>query len=164
MVDTPRKQIGFLGTEFNAFLFAPLGVDAAGGDLSVVSALARLDMDPWAEAEKLTRLPGEAAASKLTGWMSRFPELSASLEDRAKTAARLMALLPQRVLGRVPAPLGLHARIPGLPSPYALIIGILIAASVMLVGQMVSSRPAGSPPAAAATTGAPPPAVADQAQ
>jgi len=48
-----RAQPGvsrFLGEEFNPFLFAFIGTDRAGGQLSVVSALARLDLDAWAEA------------------------------------------------------------------------------------------------------------------
>ncbi len=42
-----------LGSEFDNFLFAPIGVDKNGMVLSVVSALARLDVDPWEEAEEL---------------------------------------------------------------------------------------------------------------
>ena len=39
-----------LGREFDNFLFAPLGDDQNGPPLSVVSALAQLEVDPWQEA------------------------------------------------------------------------------------------------------------------
>jgi hypothetical protein len=39
-----------LGSEFDDFLFAPIGEDRNGMLLSVLSALARLDIDPWQEA------------------------------------------------------------------------------------------------------------------
>ena len=47
MVDITRsRKPDFLGAEFNEFLFAPIGADATGTSLTVVSALARLDLDP----------------------------------------------------------------------------------------------------------------------
>ena len=53
-----------LGPEFNDFLFASIGADATGTYITVVSALARLDLDPWAEAAKLSRMPKTLAATK----------------------------------------------------------------------------------------------------
>jgi hypothetical protein len=35
--------------EFNDFLFAPIGEDSNGMLVSVLSGLARLDVDPWQE-------------------------------------------------------------------------------------------------------------------
>ena len=49
-----RSGPKFLRSDFNAFLYASIGEDRADGELSVVSALARLDVDPWQEAEKLS--------------------------------------------------------------------------------------------------------------
>jgi len=46
-------SISPLGSEFGIFLFAPIGKDRDGMLLSVVSALARLDVDPWQEADEL---------------------------------------------------------------------------------------------------------------
>ena len=53
-----------LGTEFDDFLFAPIVEDRNDMPLSVLSALARLDIDPWQEADKLARLPGETATQR----------------------------------------------------------------------------------------------------
>ncbi len=55
-----------LGREFDNFLFAPIDDDQNGPPLSVVSALARLDVDPWNEAEGLARMPRDQAKERLT--------------------------------------------------------------------------------------------------
>ena len=44
-------------------LFAPLGDDQNGAPLSAVSALSRLDVDPWKEAASLARMPKEQEAA-----------------------------------------------------------------------------------------------------
>ncbi len=98
-----RQPVAILATEFNNFLFASIGSDRIGGQLSVVSALARLDLDPWDEARQLSQLSGDSASQKLTNWMSRFPELVYNFEDRNHTAKRLIALLPQRILSKTPS-------------------------------------------------------------
>jgi len=90
----PRAAPNFLGEEFNRFLFAPVGTDRSGGQLSVVSALARLDLDAWAEAAALTRLPRAAAVAKLAGMLRRVPEIPQMTQDSATVAARLIVLLP----------------------------------------------------------------------
>ncbi|MDF2117845.1 hypothetical protein PY365_19885 [Roseiarcaceae bacterium H3SJ34-1] len=48
-------------SKFDDFLFAPVGEDRNGMIVSLLSALARLDIDPWEEAAELARLPTEAA-------------------------------------------------------------------------------------------------------
>ena len=90
------RKSGFLGPEFNEFLFESIGADQYGRPLSVVSALARLDLDAWAEAAKLARLPREIAANKLSALLRRFTELPQVVQDSQKTAERLVALLPER--------------------------------------------------------------------
>ena len=83
-----------LGSEFDDFLFAPIRYDGNGMLLSVISALARLDLDPWQEATRLAGLPKEAATQRLTSLIAALPEgLSARLAPGA-IAARLIALLP----------------------------------------------------------------------
>jgi hypothetical protein len=84
----------FLGPEFNDFLFASIGEDRNGGYLSVVSALARLDLDPWAEAAKLAKLPVEIATQKLSSLIAAFQEIPSAAQEPRKIAARLVALLP----------------------------------------------------------------------
>ena len=45
-----------LGREFDKFLYASVGNDNDGMPLTVLSALARMDVDPWEEAVSYTHL------------------------------------------------------------------------------------------------------------
>src|SRR5271156_2665800 len=92
------RSPGFLGPEFNDFLFAPIGADRNGGYLSVVSALARLDLDPWAEAAKLAKLPVEIATQKLSSLLQEVP---LARQDPGQIAARLVALLPRGLNAKI---------------------------------------------------------------
>ena len=58
-----------LSDQFNAFLRAALWVDRDAAPLSVLSALARLDVDPWEEAAQLANLPEASACAKLAAQM-----------------------------------------------------------------------------------------------
>jgi hypothetical protein len=62
--------------------------------LSVLSALARLDVDPWQEAASLARLPGPTAAQRLASLIAALPDWSSARLD----SSRLIALLPRRNL------------------------------------------------------------------
>ena len=91
---TNSASISRLGSEFDDFLFAPIGEDRNGMLLSVLSALARLDIDPWQEAAKLAGLPGETATQRLASLIAELPDEPAAHPDPATIAARLIALLP----------------------------------------------------------------------
>jgi hypothetical protein len=105
MVEMSRaRKPDFLGAEFNEFLFAPICVDARGTSLTVVSALARLDLDPWAEAAKLTRLPGGIATQNLAKIISQCPEIPSARIDTPVIAARLISLLPGRIRSNIATP------------------------------------------------------------
>ena len=83
-----------LGSEFDAFLFAPIGEEGNGMLLSVLSALARLDVDPWQEAAGLARLPVESATRRLTALLEALPGVAPMQRDPGTVAARLIGLLP----------------------------------------------------------------------
>jgi hypothetical protein len=83
------------GSEFNEFLFAPIGEDRNGMLVSVLSGLARSDVDPWQEAAKLAQLPGETATKELAALIGALPDRTASYPDPRTIAARLIALLPR---------------------------------------------------------------------
>lgn len=85
-----------LGTEFEKFLYEPIGQDNNGMPLSVLSALARQDVDPWDEAAKLAQLPEEQAFAQLVSLLGAFPHVALACSDPASVARRLMALLPRR--------------------------------------------------------------------
>jgi hypothetical protein len=86
---TPR-----LGSEFDAFLFAPVG-DQTGMPISVVTMLARLDVDPWQEAARLAALAPEAAAQKVASMLKAMPDPSLQHDDVLTIASRLVATLPR---------------------------------------------------------------------
>ncbi|MEO8224272.1 MAG: hypothetical protein ABI661_05660, partial [Gammaproteobacteria bacterium] len=88
------------GAELEAFLYATIADESDGAPLTVLSALARQDVDPWDEAARLARLPLEAATLSLTTMIAARPPGSSVRPDAAATAARLIALLPRRVTNR----------------------------------------------------------------
>ena len=81
-------------SEFDPFLFAPVGEEKNGMLLSVLSALARLDVDPWQEAATLSRMPAQDATARLTSLLSSLPS-DAAIPPAPSTIARLISLLPQ---------------------------------------------------------------------
>jgi len=83
----------FLGSEFDDFLFAPIGEDRNGMLLSVLSMLVRLDVDPWQEAAKLARLSTETATQRLASLIGALPD-PLSVHPGLGAAPRLIALLP----------------------------------------------------------------------
>lgn len=130
---TRPATLDSLGPEFDPFLCASIGADRNGMPLSVMSALARMDIDPWQEAARLTALPQDAATRSLEALLASRPgaqpqpaQPSASNPSAPQptstqpagiqpdgtrpdasggaTAARLIALLPRR------APVNLQPR------------------------------------------------------
>jgi len=91
-----RSPYTLINSEFNQFLFAPIGEEGNGMMLSVVSALTRLDIDPWEEAAQLAGLPKEIAAATLNQLIDRLPRGLWMRSDTPGIAARLIELLPQR--------------------------------------------------------------------
>ena len=84
-----------IGPEYDEFLGAPIGEDHNGMILSVLSALARLDVDPWEEATSLSQMPREAAAERLFALIDALPQDPASAIPSQTSAADLVALLPK---------------------------------------------------------------------
>lgn len=106
---TPATSLS-LPSEFDAFLFASIVEDGNGMLLSVLSALARLDVDPWQEAANLARLPAEAATKRLASLIAILP--SEPSADAGKIATRLIALLPgpasSKIAFRIAAPVSVR--------------------------------------------------------
>jgi len=92
-----------LGPEFHDFLYAPIGGDRNGMLLSVLSALARLNVDPWKEAAELSRLPRDTAIGRLASLIASLPDGRSAFPDREAIAARLIALLPRRAELEIPS-------------------------------------------------------------
>jgi hypothetical protein len=83
----------------NEFLFAPVGTEANGMTLSVVSLLARLGSDPWLEAGRLAALPQSEATESLAHSIVSMPTSRWSLQSATVIAAGSIRLLPTQVPG-----------------------------------------------------------------
>jgi hypothetical protein len=66
-----------------------------GTGLSVLSAFARLNVDPWQEATSLARMPSDAAATRLTELIEALPRAPANAIHSRMIASHLVALLPK---------------------------------------------------------------------
>lgn len=101
---TLRQSFRPLRPDLDRFLFAQVGNAADGVPLSVISALTRLELDPWEEAGRLSSLSDREAAEQLARLIADLPSHTAShtadhtdcLRDAREIAAGLVSLLPER--------------------------------------------------------------------
>lgn len=91
-------------SQLEDFLFAPVGYERNGMLLSVLSALARLDIDPWIEAASLAKMSTGAAIERMRLLIAALPEETSAHLDADVIAARLIALLGPRQLVSKPMP------------------------------------------------------------
>jgi hypothetical protein len=80
--------------EFERFLYTSVGEDRNGYGVTVLSALARLGLDPWAETADLVKLGRDAARSRLETLLSRFRDVPMLPSDHGRVARDLSQLLP----------------------------------------------------------------------
>jgi hypothetical protein len=114
-----------LGREFDDFLFASIGEDRNGTTLSVLSALARFDVDPWQETASLARMPKERARERLAALIAATPMDAATGPSATMIAARLIALLPQPPSYKVSGPAALFKVAAVAPSRLFLPLSVL---------------------------------------
>ena len=104
MILRPEYSLG--RSAYNDFLHARLGHDAAGTELTVLSALTRLGLDPWAEAARLADLSRPAAAQALTAAIARLPGVGLggtwTDSEAAAVALRLVDSLPKGSTPEIP--------------------------------------------------------------
>ena len=86
-------QLSRTNSQFDRFLFAPLHENAEA-PLSVLSALARQDVDAWQEAARLAELPKDHAVNSLASTIWRSDSQRWSPSEASLVAARLIELLP----------------------------------------------------------------------
>ncbi len=138
-----------IGREFDKFLGSSIGDDRNGTGLSVLSALARLDVDPWQEATSLSLMSREAAAARLTELIEALPDAQASAIPSRMSAADLVALLPKLKAHDARSPDGAFAA-PGVRKTRALFVVSAFAVMMLIVCAMsahVSPGPGANPPA-----------------
>ena len=78
------------------FLLAEIGVQENGSPLTMLSVLARLGHDPWAEAARWGGLPHAAVTRHLAELIRQMPLRPQVLDEAPHIAARLSQLLPGR--------------------------------------------------------------------
>ena len=98
-----RRSFSSLPVRYDNFLFAPVCEDRNGMRVSVLSALARMDVDPWEEAGRLATMPRAAAARMLASSLDLVFDKSWIPAGAGAIAARLVRLLPSGADAAAPA-------------------------------------------------------------
>ena len=149
---TPATSISFFRPELDAFLHAPIGQERNEMPLSVLSALARLGLDPWKEATELSELPGDSATQRLATLIMRLPGGRLTQADLRGIAHRLIELLPRRSNPTVP----LMEKVPSIPrmlgSPTAKMLICAALAGIALFSAASCEPSSGAEPGAFRTT------------
>ena len=127
-----------LPSTYNDFLYAPVGEDKNGTLLTVLSVLARQNVDPWEEAADLSRLPRDTAMRKLISMITASPGQPSAPADQTAVADRLIALLPSRAAaaGNTHAPPGLSPV--DRPPAFAKLLLMAIYIGLMFLGQWIA--------------------------
>ena len=82
--------------EFDRFLHASVGEDRNGYGVTVLSALARLGLDPWKETAELVALGRDAAQARLGTLLARIRDVPELANHHVRVARDLSRLLPDR--------------------------------------------------------------------
>jgi hypothetical protein len=90
-----RSPFAARTSAFDDFLYAPIGDEDNGMVLTALSALARLGVDPWDEAARLSALPRDAATKRLTSIIAGLSR--GQWAPAENIAGRLTDLLPSPV-------------------------------------------------------------------
>jgi hypothetical protein len=80
--------------KFDAFLYAVILEEQSGVSLTVLSLLARHDLDPWEEAAKYARSPRGEAVTSLSDLLAGVIPYSFMDERVCTEALRLLSMLP----------------------------------------------------------------------
>ena len=124
----------------DAFLFAGVGTELNGSTLTILSVLARLGRDPWAEAARWAKLPKAAVIDSLAQSIAQMPLCPSALAEARATAARLVLLLPaQTRLSRQSA--SADAAPPAMPKWVPLMILYCALALGMAANVMMLQKP-----------------------
>ncbi len=141
-----RPRFSNLNPSYDDFLFAPICDEANGMRLSVLSALARMNVDPWDEATRLAAMPKAIAERTLVSILNLVSGKSWNPPEAEATAARLVRLLPHPGNGATIAAAG-TANGPALMTSYWWVwVGLALAMSfIMPQHQATTANPAMAP-------------------
>ena len=91
----PRIQLA-RDPAFDRFLGANVGEDGRGVNVTVLSMLARLGVDPWEEASTLAGMADNPAQKRLGSLMSRFKDVPSSISSTDQSVSDILAYLPRQ--------------------------------------------------------------------
>jgi hypothetical protein len=109
-----RARFSTLNASYEDFLFALVCEDANGMRLSVISALARTNVDPWLEATRLAAMPKAMAEKTLLSILDLVSGRSWKSPEAGVIVARLIRLLPQSSEAATVARTGTGNAAPGI--------------------------------------------------
>ncbi len=103
--------------------------------LSVLTAMVRLNIDPWRETAKLAALPAAVATQRMISLLASLPDRPAEGDDKA-VAQRLIELLPDRTGGAIGASRSLAGRAtfasPGARARLVLLLAVLLGVAYVM--------------------------------
>jgi hypothetical protein len=116
-------------SNFEEFLFSDIGVQQNGVPLTILSLFARAGLDPWAEAERLSRMSRSAAISHMVTEINRAQVYCRIHADVGELAKKLVARLPSHEPAR---PVGMTIGGTGFEGIPMVALMILFCAILML--------------------------------
>ena len=133
-----RAEYKLHHSDLGSFLSEPVWNEQNGSALSLLSAFARLGMDPWEEAARLAALPPDVAAVTLAEILTLLPPGDPAPTDPGALARQLIDNLPARHVPDPPARQGQHQGKPGKVAVGALyLLGLLAAVGLLItIGQL----------------------------
>jgi hypothetical protein len=111
--------------------------------LSVVSALARMDTDPWEEATRLAAMPKAIAERTLVSMLDRVLGKNRSPSATEVVAARLVQLLPHQGEDGTIAPPTEAARVSAQRTYWLVWLGFALAMSLLSPRHQATTTDAG---------------------
>lgn len=150
---TPPSAFDLPRSEFSAFLFAAIGEESNGMTCTVVSAMARLDVDPWQEAARLSDLPNDIAAASMRQMICKLPGGQWDRSDVGGIAARLVQLLPRPGRNARPGHVNPRRRERTAFSAVLWLASLMLAAAISYSVMADRDVPSGDAASDSATTG-----------
>jgi hypothetical protein len=147
---TSTDAFALKNSTLNAFLFTEVGTEANGSTLTMLSILARLGQDPWAESARLTKLPRAAAIDAVARSIGAMPLTPQALADARATASRLILLLPAQTKTSAQS---ISAAVTASAVPNWVPIAFLCASLAVGLAFYMTSAPISSPGVAMPTAG-----------
>jgi len=99
MQTTHSDVFALKNSGLDAFLYANVGTELNGSALTILSMIARVGRDPWAEAARWATLPRAGAIESLAQSIGDMPLTPSALAESHAIAVRLVQLLPATTPG-----------------------------------------------------------------